>query len=72
MFLGKIVVKNNYGKKGDLVYRPLVRAYQANGLNSFIDGDSVYLLGIVRNNVFYELFTWKSIPFADYEIISYE
>ncbi len=72
MYLGKIVVKNNYEKKGDLVYRPLIRAYHENGLDSFISGDNVYLLGIVRDNIFYELFTWKSIPYSDYEIITYE
>ena len=69
MFLGKIVVKNNYEKKGDLVYRPLVRAYANNGLDSFIENDRVVLLGIVKDNVFYEIFTWKPIYYSHYEKI---
>ena len=69
MFLGKIVVKNNYEKKGDLVFRPLIRAYLNNGFDAFVKDDKAFLLGIVNNDVFYELFTWKAIPYSDYEII---
>ena len=72
MFLGKIVVKSDYEKKGDLVFRPLVRAYISGGFDSFVDDDKVALLGIVSDNVFYELFTWKAIPYTGYEIIDYE
>ena len=72
MFLGKIVVKSNYEKKGDLVFRPLVRAYTNNGFDAFIEDDKAIILGIVSDNKFYELFTWKVIPYSDYELIDYE
>ena len=72
MFLGKIVIKSNYEKKGDLVFRPLVRAYKNNGFDAFIDGNDIFLLGIVNDDVFYELFTWKPIPYKNYELIDGE
>ena len=62
MVLGKIVVKSTYENKGDLVYRPLVRAYLQNGFINFTQKDKVFLLGIIKNGVFYELFTRKAIP----------
>lgn len=72
MVLGKIVVKNNYEQKGDLVFRPLIRAYKNNGFDAFIDGDKALILGIIRDNVFYELFTSEVIPYANYEVIGSE
>lgn len=72
MVLGRIVVKNNYDKEGDLVYRPLVRAYLRNGLDSFIEEGNVMLYGIIHENIFYELFTGKEIPYSKYEIIDKE
>ncbi len=72
MVLGKIVVKSNYEKKGDLVFRPLVRAYINNGFDTFVEGDKASILGIVNNGVFYELFTCEPIPYCDYEVIEYE
>ena len=70
MVLGKIIVKSDYENKGDLVYRPLVRAYLQNGFINFMQKDKVFLLGIIKNGVFYELFTRKVIPTTKYEEIS--
>lgn len=72
MVLGKITVKNNYEQKGDLVYRPLVRAYLKHGFDSFIEGENVLLLGIVKDNVFYELFTGDVISYSNYDILDEE
>lgn len=69
MFFGKIVVKDNYEKRGDLVFRPLIRAYSALGLDSFFENDDAILLGIIEDNNFYELFTWKKINYSNFEII---
>ena len=69
MFFGKILVKDCYHQKGDLVFRPLIRAYNELGLDSFFEGENVVLLGIVKDNIFYELFTWKPINYSNYEII---
>ena len=70
MVLGKIIIKSDYENKGDLVFRPLVRAFLQNGFVNFIQGDKVFLLGVIKNNTFYELFTRKVILTSDYEIIS--
>ena len=72
MVLGKIVVKSNYEQKGDLVFRPLVRSYKSNGFEAFINEDKALILGIVRDNVFYELFTGEIIPYNNYEVIGSE
>lgn len=72
MYLGKIVVKNNYEQKGDLVFRPLVRAYKKNGLECFVEEDKAILLGIVRDGIFYELFTWEPILYSNYELIDFD
>jgi len=69
MFFGKIVVKENYEKRGDLVFRPLIRAYNALGLDSFFENEDAILLGIIEDNNFYELFTWKKIEYSNFEII---
>ena len=69
MKFAKIVVKYDYEEKGDLVFRPLKRIYEKMGFTSFIDNDDTILLGIVRDNDFYELFTWKKIPFSIYQEI---
>ncbi len=70
MVLAKIIVKNEYQEKGDLVYRPLIRVLKEYGLNEIIEDDQAILLGMVQDGVFYELSTWKEIPYANYQIIS--
>ncbi len=69
MIFGKIVVKNNYQEKGDLVFRPLIRAYEALGFDCFFENENAFLLGIIKDDVFYELFTLKPINYSNYEII---
>ena len=70
MLFGKIIVKDDYEKRGDLVFRPLIRAYKALGLDSFFEDDNaVVLLGIVKDDSFYEIFTWKKIDYSNFEII---
>ena len=74
MNFGKILVKNDYEEKGDLVFRPLVRAYKKYGLDKLIQSNGVIVFGIIYKDVFYELFTKQAIPIDDvfYEEISNE
>lgn len=72
MFFAKIVVKNNYKEKGDLVYRPLLRVYAKLKTAYNVMDDDVPLLGFVVDNDFFELTTWRKIPDAEYVIISKE
>ena len=68
MIFAKIVVKGDYQEKGDLVFRPLVRAYKEIGANSLIEGESAILLGVVdKNGVFHECFTREIINYSKYE-----
>lgn len=70
MFFAKINVKNDYEKRGDLVFRPLSRIYKKIGAGYNTSDNVVPLVGIVSNNVFYEFTTWKKIEDVKYEIIS--
>ena len=71
MNYGKIVVKNNYEKKNDLVFRPLVRAYKKIGVNSLMEGDSAVLLGVINEeDKFVEVFTKEVINYDEYEHVS--
>ena len=72
MKFAKIVVKYDYEEKGDLVFRPLKRAYEKMQFSPLIENNNAILLGIVRDNNFYELFTWKEIPFSKYQEIELE
>lgn len=72
MGFARIVVKNNYAKKGDLVFRRLIRAYQKIGAKSLVNGDRAIILGIVTDGVFHELFTGKPIEYSYYHDISDE
>ena len=66
----KIVVKGNYDKANDLVFRPLIRAYEEIGAKTLLeDGEAVILGTIDENGVFHELFTKKEIEYRHYEII---
>lgn len=60
-----ILVKNEYQEEGDLVFRPLVRAYKEIGADSLIENGNAVILGVVDDNgVFYELFTGKEIDYS--------
>ncbi len=69
MFFGKIVIKNNYEEEGDLVFRPLFRAYKMIGIDSLLKDNEAYILGIIDNNKFYELFTKKEICYPKIELV---
>lgn len=69
MFFGKIVIKNNYEEEGDLVFRPLFRAYKMIGIDSLLKDNEAYILGIIDNNKFHELFTKKEIYYSKIELV---
>ena len=72
MVLARIIVKNEYEEKGDLVFRPLIRSFIENGISLIVDNNKAMILGLVQDDVFYELSTWKPIHYSGYEIISSE
>ena len=64
----KIVVKNDYQKKGDLVFRPLLRAYNEIGAKALMERGNALLVGMVdRDGMFHELFTENEFYCANYE-----
>lgn len=70
MKYAKIIVKNNYEKEQDLVFRPLVRAYQKVGASTLLEDGNAILLGTIDDNgIFQELFTRKIIDFNGYQEI---
>ena len=72
MVFAKINVKRNYEEKGDLVFRPLSRIYEKLKTGYNTKDKIVPLLGVVYNDVFYELTTMRKIVDADYEIINFD
>lgn len=67
MVFAKIVVKENYQKERDLVFRPLVRAYKRVNADCFMDNGNAVILGIVDNDgVFNEYLTGKPINYDNY------
>ena len=71
MKYAKIVIKNNYEKRGDLVLRNFVRAIKKINATLFLDGDNALLYGIVNSNgTFYEMFTGESIDYDNYVLVS--
>lgn len=70
MVFAKVNVRNEYKKRGDLVFRPLSRVYQKLGTVYNTKDDVVPLIGVVYNNVFYELTTWRIIEDVEYQVIS--
>ena len=58
MFFAKIIVKNDYKEKGDLVFRPLLRAYKEIGADMLVERGNAILIGIVdKDGIFHEWFT---------------
>lgn len=69
MNYAKIVVKNNYAKRGDLVLRSYIRALSKIKAELLLDGDSAFIYGIIdEKGKFHELFTKEII---DYEYFTY-
>ena len=71
MNYAKIVVKDNYEKKGDLVLRSYIRALKKIKSKLLLDGDKAYIYGkIDENGKFHELFTKEIIDYDNYEAAS--
>ena len=74
MEYAKIIVKNNYEKRGDLVLRSYIRALQKAKVGKFLDGENAVIYGFVNEEgLFHELYTGEVIDYDDYvEIIAEE
>ena len=73
MKYAKIIVKNNYERRGDLVLRSYIRALKIVNAERFLDGDSALIYGIVsENGNFFEMFTREKIDYDSYVIIDQE
>ena len=71
MKYARIVVKNNYQEKGDLVLRELVRAFRKLKLDSLIINDGIIIPGVVFDKgIVYIPFTEHSFEYHYYEDIS--
>lgn len=70
----KIIVKNNYEKRGDLVLRSYIRALQKAKIGKFLDGENAVIYGFIDDNgLFHELYTGEVIDYDGYvEIIAEE
>ena len=67
MRYAKILVKDNYEQRGDLVLRSYIRALKKIYDVFLLNGDSAFIYGIVDdNNQFHEIFTNKVINYDDY------
>lgn len=71
MKCAKIIVKNNYEKRGDLVLRSYVRAIQKIHEARLLDGENAIIYGVAdETGRFYELFTNIPIDYDDYELVT--
>ncbi len=68
MKYAKIIVKNDYEKRGDLVLRSYIRALKKINAKSLLNGDEAFIYGVVDdNNKFYEFFTKQIIDYHNYQ-----
>ena len=68
MKYAKIIVKNNYEKRGDLVLRSYVRALKKIKAKLLLDNDNAFIYGKVdEEGRFHEWFTKEIIDFNHYE-----
>ena len=73
MKYAKIVVKNNYEKRGDLVLRSYIRALRKINEERLLDGENALIYGIIDDeNKFHELFTDEIIDHDDYILVDIE
>ena len=71
MKYAKIVIKNNYEKRGDLVLRSYLRALKRINANLLLGENEAYVYGTVdENNKFHELLTGEVIEFDYFKTIS--
>ena len=65
----KIIIKNNYEKRGDLVLRSYIRALKKIGKigELLLNGNEAFIFGVVDpNGLFHELFTNNVIDYHDH------
>lgn len=73
MKYAKIIVKNNYEQRGDLVLRSYIRALRKIKANRFLDENKAFIYGTVSdNNSFFEMFTREKIDYDNYIVVSQE
>ena len=71
MNVGRIVVKNNYEKRGDLVLRSYIRALKKIKAGVLLREDHAYIYGnIGEDGKFYEFFTKELIDYNYYDLAS--
>ena len=71
MNYAKIVVKDDYQRRGDLVLRNYIRALRKIDAKELLSGRDAYIYGRVDNEgIFHELFTGKDIGFNRFEYAS--
>ena len=71
MEYAKIIVKNNYEKRGDLVLRSYIRAIKKANAGKLLDGENALIYGVIDdNNNFHELFTNRVINYDNYVPVS--
>ena len=73
MRYAKIIVKNNYEQRGDLVLRSYVRALKKIREGRLLDGDNAIIYGVINDDgKFYELFTNEVIDYDNYVYVDIE
>ena len=73
MRYAKILVKNNYEQRGDLVLRSYVRALKKISEGRLLDGDNAVIYGVIADDgKFYELFTNEVIDYDNYVYVDIE
>ncbi len=73
MIYAKIIVKNNYERRGDLVLRQYVRAIRKINAGEFLDGDNALVYGTVDElGRFHELLTNNIIDYNGYVVVPEE
>jgi len=71
MKYAKIIVKNNYERRGDLVLRSYIRALEKANAVRFLENGNAVIYGVVDNdNNFYELITNEIINIDNYILVS--
>jgi len=73
MEYAKIIVKNNYEKRGDLVLRSYIRALKQIEINILLENDNGLIYGTVDDSgKFHEFFTGLIIDYDNYIFASYK
>ncbi len=71
MKCAKIIIKDNYEQRGDLVLRSYIRALKKAKANLLLDGNNGIIYGVVDEaGDFCEIFTSRVIDYDDYVTIS--